>query len=267
MDIRGIPPPKYRLHRSVVMKAITHSNSSNSAYYRNFLSNRPHPLKSLDAMATIVTCHRGQEICREAHPAEHWYFVISGVVRRCVLRPDGRRQIVGLLLPGDFFGFTAGDEYDYTAEAVAEGTVLAGYPHRRVESLADSDPSIARELRQITFEAMSRLQAQLLILGRITALEKVGSFILEMESRLSHGRDDDLTLPVSRYDIADYLAVSVETVSRSLTDLKHRGVIKLSGTRMVKIVDRAVLEDGEHDECTSRLKVRSRGTATEARAA
>ena len=75
------------------MKAITHSTPTNGAYYRNLLSNRPHPLKSLDSIATIMTCHRGQEICREAQPAEHWYFVISGVVRRCVLRADGRRQL------------------------------------------------------------------------------------------------------------------------------------------------------------------------------
>ncbi|MEA2904388.1 MAG: family transcriptional regulator, nitrogen fixation regulation protein [Alphaproteobacteria bacterium] len=236
------------------MKAITHSSPTNGAYYRSLFANRPHRLKSVDSIAAIMICHRGQEICREAQAAEHWYFVISGVVRRCVLRADGRRQIVGLLLPGDFFGFTAGDEYDYTAEAVADGTVLASYPRRRVEALADSDPSLARELRQVTFEAMSRLQAQLLILGRITALEKVGSFILEMETRLSHGRGDSIALPVSRYDIADYLAVSVETVSRSLTDLKQRGVIKLSGTRTVKIVDRDMLEEGEHEDCSGRLR-------------
>jgi CRP/FNR family nitrogen fixation transcriptional regulator len=239
------------------MKVITHSTPSSSAYCRSLLSNRPHPLKSLDPIATITTVHRGQEVCREAQPAEYWYFVISGVVRRCVLRTDGRRQIVSLLLPGDFFGFTPADEYDYTAEAVAEGTILASYPRRRVEALADSDPSLARELRQVAFEAMSRLQEQLLILGRITALEKVGSFLLEMEKRLSKGRGDRVALPVSRYDIADYLAVSVETVSRSLTDLKHRGVIKLSDTRTVEIIDREVLEDGEHETGGGRSKIRA----------
>jgi CRP/FNR family nitrogen fixation transcriptional regulator len=243
------------------MKATTHSTPANGTYYRNVLSNRPHHLKSLDSIASIVTCDRSQEICREAQPAEHWYFVIAGVVRRCALRPDGRRQIVGLLLPGDFFGFTADDQYDYTAEAVAEDTVLASYPRQRAETFADSDPRLARELRQVTFEAMSRLQAQLLILGRITALEKVGSFILEMESRLSRGRGDNIALPISRYDIADYLAVSVETVSRALTDLKHRGVIKLSGTRTFKILDRDVLEEGEHDACGGPLKAGSHGSS------
>jgi CRP/FNR family transcriptional regulator, nitrogen fixation regulation protein len=87
------------------------------------------------------------------------------------------------------------------------------------------------------------MQSQLLIVGRITALEKVGSFIVEMSNRLSKEDADQVTLPVSRYDIADYLAVSVETVSRALTDLKHRGLIRLSGTRSVRIVNRDALEE------------------------
>jgi CRP/FNR family transcriptional regulator, nitrogen fixation regulation protein len=127
---------------------------------------------------------------------------------------------------------------------VAEGTVVAAYLRRRVELLADADPQLAREIRQIAFLALDRLEAQLLILGRITALEKVGSFILEMATRLCE-RGNSVALPMSRYDIADYLAVSVETVSRALTDLKQRGVIKLSGTRIVRIVDRDALEEGE----------------------
>src|SRR5262245_48987214 len=214
----------------------------NPTSYRNqVMASQPHPLRSLDALAVLMTCHRGQEICGESRPAEHWYCIISGAARRYVLRADGRRQIVGLLLPGDFVGFSAGDQYDFTVEAVTEGTVVASYPRRRVELLADSDPQVARELRQVAFEGLARLQAQLLTLGRITATEKVSAFILEMARRSTRGRDDSVALPVSRYDIADYLAVSVETVSRSLTDLKNRRVIKFSGHRTLKIVDHGAL--------------------------
>jgi CRP/FNR family transcriptional regulator, nitrogen fixation regulation protein len=219
--------------------------SNNAGQYRKLLTHQPHPLKSLDQFAVMTPCHRGQEICSQGRSADCWYCVMSGAARRCVIRLDGRRQIVDLLLPGDVFGFTAGDEYDYTVEAVAQDTVVASYPRRRVESLADADPRLAREIRQIAFLALARLQGQLLILGRITALEKVGSFILEMKARLSAERGDSVALPMSRYDIADYLAVSVETVSRALTDLKHRGVIKVSGTRIVRIVDRDALDHGE----------------------
>src|ERR1700719_437754 len=198
----------------------------------------PDPLKAVEPIAVILSRHRGEEICREGQPAEYWYRVVSGTARRCVVRSDGRRQIVDLLLPGDFFGFTSRAEYDFTVEAVAEGTSVASYPRRRVELLADSDPELARKLRQVMFEALARLQGQLLILGRVTAPEKVGSFLLEMAARASGGQEDRVVMPISRYDIADYLAISVETVSRSLTDLKHRGIIRFRGTRLVRIVDR-----------------------------
>jgi CRP/FNR family transcriptional regulator, nitrogen fixation regulation protein len=130
------------------------------------------------------------------------------------------------MLPGDFFGLLFGDRSDATIEAVQENTVVASYPRPRIEILAESDPKIARELRQIAFTALSRMQTQLLILGRITASEKVGSFILEMAARLSEVEPDQIALPVSRYDIADYLGISVETVSRALSDLKQRGAIR-----------------------------------------
>jgi CRP/FNR family transcriptional regulator, nitrogen fixation regulation protein len=101
---------------------------------------------------------------------------------------------------------------------------------------------------------MSQLQSQLLILGRITVLEKVASFILEMASRMSHDDGNSVALPVSRHDIADYLAVFVETVSRSLTDLQQRGIIKLSETRVLRIVERDVLETCDHHEFAARPK-------------
>jgi CRP/FNR family nitrogen fixation transcriptional regulator len=230
-----------------VKPRVQSSQINGAAYYRNLLSTQPHPLQNLDALAVIVPYHRGQEICSQGRSVEHWYFLISGAARRCAIRSDGRRQIVDLLLPGDFFGLAFGDQSDATVEAVAENTVVASYPRPRIEVLAESDPKIARELRDIAFEVLSRMETQLLILGRITALEKVGSFLLEMSARLSNGDTERIALPISRYDIADYLGVSVETVSRALSHLKQRGAIKLLSTRTVSIVHRDVLEEGERD--------------------
>ena len=230
-----------------VKPRVQSSQINGTAYYRNLLSTQPHPLQNLDALAVIVPYHRGQEICSQGRSVEHWYFLISGAARRCAIRSDGRRQIVDLLLPGDFFGLAFGDQSDATIEAVAENTVVASYPRPRIEALAESDPKIARELRDIAFKALSRMQTQLLILGRITALEKVGSFLLEMSARLSNGDTERVALPISRYDIADYLGVSVETVSRALSGLKQRGAIKLLSTRTVSIVHRDVLEERERD--------------------
>jgi CRP-like cAMP-binding protein len=208
-------------------------------------SEHSYGLKSLASIAISMPCRRGQEICGQGQAAESWYRIVSGAARRYVLRSDGRRQIVDLLLPDDFFGFALGSEYDYTVEAIVTNTVVATYPRKRAEGLADQDPQLARELRGVAFEALARMQIQLLTVGRITALEKVGSFILEMSNRLSEEETNRVTLPVSRYDIADYLAVSVETVSRALTTLKQRGLIALSGTRDVRIVNRSALEESD----------------------
>jgi CRP/FNR family transcriptional regulator, nitrogen fixation regulation protein len=202
---------------------------------------RPHRFESLDSHAVMTRCRRGQTICSEGRSAENWFRLKSGTAKEYVDRSDGRRQIIDLLLPGNFFGFTAAEEYDFAVEAVTDNTVLACYPRRHIEMLAEADPQLAGEIAAVAFEALSRVQAQLLILGRVTAPKKVGAFLIELARRLSDG-PDRVVLPISRYDIADYLAVSVETVSRSLTDLKHRGVIALSGKRCVKIVDRDALE-------------------------
>jgi CRP/FNR family transcriptional regulator, nitrogen fixation regulation protein len=223
--------------KSPNMKTKTHA----ADYYRRLLSAQPHALSRLDSFAKIVTCNRGQEIPSNPGSAGHWYCVIAGAVRQCAIRSDGRRQIVDLMLPRDFF-FIADSQTEATIEAIAEETVLASYPGQQVEMLAERDALFARELRNVVFQSLTRYQTQLLILGRLTALEKVGSFLLSLDGRASdaNGR---VVLPVSRYDIAEYLAVSVETVCRSLTDLRQRGVIALADKRTVKILNRSALED------------------------
>jgi CRP/FNR family nitrogen fixation transcriptional regulator len=210
-------------------------------YYRRILSVQPHSLKRLDGFAKIMPCNRGQEISGDPGPLGHWYYVIVGAVRRCTVRSDGRRQIVDLMLPRDFF-FVSDSQNEATIEVIAEDTVLASYPGQKIDALAERDPHFARELRDVAFQSLTRSEAQLLILGRVTALEKVGAFLLSLDGRVSQRRGQ-VELPISRYDIADYLAVSVETVCRSMTDLQHRGIITLAGKRTVKILDRGALED------------------------
>ena len=210
-------------------------------YYRRILSAQPHALKRLNECAAILKCHRGQEIPNDSGPAGHWYYVITGAVRRCTIRSDGRRQIVDLMLPRDFF-FVAESKREETIEAIAEETVLASYSGGRVELLAARDPQFARELREVALQSLTRSHEQLLILGGVTALEKVGSFLLSLDGRALDTRGQ-VELPVTRYDIAEYLAISVETVCRAITDLQQRGVITLAGKRTVKILNRGALED------------------------
>jgi CRP/FNR family transcriptional regulator, nitrogen fixation regulation protein len=203
------------------------------------------PLKHIEALATPVRYSRGQAIYEEDSAVDCWCRVVSGVARRFSLRIDGRRQIVDLLLANDVFGFGTRGRHRFSAEAVVDGTVIARYPRARLESLASSDVRVAQQLQEAFTDAMARVQTQILTFGRITAEAKVGCFLLSMAERLSADPTDAVLLPISREDIADYLALSVETVSRSLTQLKCRGIIRLLDTRRIKIVDRAAIEEAD----------------------
>jgi CRP-like cAMP-binding protein len=202
---------------------------------------KPKPLAALESVAAFVSCRRGQEVYRQTDATDRWYRIHSGLAKRYALLADGRQQILDFLLPGDLFGFGARNQHQFTVEVVVDDTVLASYPRREVEMLAERDPSVARLICAEAFEALSRSQARMLILGRTSAPQKVGAFLLEMAERLAGGRGETVTLPMSRYDIADYLGLSVEAVSRSLTKLKGCGVISLTGTRCVRILDRDAL--------------------------
>jgi CRP/FNR family nitrogen fixation transcriptional regulator len=245
VDISGlsIRKPQHFERRFPMPPSPSSSRDIGVANALQIASNPPHRLQGVDSLASIKRYGCDQEICGAACPAVYWFRVISGGARQCVTRADGRRQIVELLFPGDFFGFCARNEYDFSVEAVAEGTRIACYPRKRIEATAEREPALARALRMLAFEVISRSQAQLLIVGRLTATEKVGGFLLAMSGRLSVDPADVVTLPISRYDIADYLAISVETVSRSLTELRRRGLIAFTGTRRVRIIDRNSLED------------------------
>jgi CRP/FNR family nitrogen fixation transcriptional regulator len=234
-------------HNSLVKHADPDSQDSRD-------SSRSDLAQLLESLATMKRCHRGQEIYGQEDSAECWYSVVSGVLRRFAVRPDGRRQITDFLLPGDFFGFASGRQQHLFAVEALTKSVVACYPRRRTEMLAASNPPIAQLLRQKTFDAMGRLQAQLRILGRTRAPEKVGSFLLDMAGRCARAPSDTLVLPMSRYDIADYLALSVETVSRAMTDLQQRGAIALSGTRRVTIVDRRAFQEADNDDLPDRAR-------------
>lgn len=200
-------------------------------------------LQILDSRATVARYRAGETIGQEQDQVERWYRIVSGVARKCVVLPNGRRQILDLLLSGDFFGIDAQPpEQHCYCEAVVDGCVVACYSRRDVEALAEADPRVAQALRDLAFRAISRLQTQLLIRGRTTATAKVGSFLLNMEHRLCDRPAGAVELPMSRSDIADYLAISVETVSRALTGLRDRGAIRFSGARRLTIIDPAALQ-------------------------
>jgi len=229
-------------------------------------------LAELKSMALLTHCDREQEICSQGVTAEHWYSVVSGVAREYLVRANGRRQIVDVLLPGDLFGFAARDKYRFAVRSVVSGTVIAHYPRKRFDALANNDQAVGKMFRDQLSRTVERLQEELLVVGRMTAAEKVGNYLLRMSQRLPHLRNKQITLPVSRYDIADALGISVETVSRVLTELKTEGLIRLGRPRQFSIPDRHSLEDAgdkpggrtdarssgsqiDHDQCREELAV------------
>jgi len=201
----------------------------------------PSPLSSIH---TVLTYGRGERIYCETDLADHWYCVLAGAVRKYTVLSDGRRQIVDFLLPGDFFGFRERHHQYFATDAILNGTRVARYPRRSLEAAAERDPHLGGEIREIVIEAISRSQARLLIMGRVTSVEKVGAFLLEMAERCFDRREQTVVLPMSRYDIADYLALSVETVSRALTRLRQERAIRFVDKHRIFILDRNLLENG-----------------------
>jgi CRP/FNR family nitrogen fixation transcriptional regulator len=197
---------------------------------------RPLPASGLDTRAIIKRFGRGEPIYSAGDPVDRWYRVVGGMARNCRQFADGRRRIVDFLLPGDFFGFSAQSMHNFDAETVVEGTTVACYQRRSVEALAESDTTTARQLRTAAMESLSRIQSRILILGRVTSVAKVKAFLMEMNQRSCKGADVAVILQMSRYDIADYLGLSVETVSRAISELRRRGVISMASKREVYIV-------------------------------
>ncbi len=181
---------------------------------------------------------RGQEICGEGERADHVYKVVSGAVRGFRVLADGRRQISEFYLPGDLFGYEAGLERRASAEALADTVLVVA---RRSALADDTDGALARQLWRLAMAELQRSQEHVLTLGRRSASERVASFLVDLAERL--GDADDFELPMSRQDIADYLGLTIETVSRTLTQFQVSGLIKLAGCRKVRITRPAALAD------------------------
>ncbi len=194
-----------------------------------------------------VRIGRDAEIYAEDSSSDHVYRVISGAVRTCKLMADGRRQIGEFALPGDLFGLEAFGNRLYSAEAVVD-TQLVCYSRRALEESAARDGAIARAMQDLALNSLAAAQKRIMLLGRKTAMERVASFLLEMQDRNATA-DACLTLPMSRQDIADHLGLTIETVSRSLSSLKQRSVIVLPDAHRIRILDHATLErlSGEDD--------------------
>jgi CRP/FNR family transcriptional regulator, nitrogen fixation regulation protein len=200
---------------------------------------RPGPLPEgpLGLMGAVMRFARNAEIYGEDEPAEFLYQVVSGAVRTYRMLDDGRRQVIAFYLPGDIFGVEAGEVHLSSAEAVSESQIVV-VKRSSLMARADHERDLAKQLWAMTVRELQRVQQHSLVLIK-SAEERVAGFLLEMASRCSGSQA--VELPMSRQDIADYLGLTIETVSRTFTQLVQSGAIALETSRRIQFRNRAAL--------------------------
>jgi CRP/FNR family transcriptional regulator, nitrogen fixation regulation protein len=202
----------------------------------------------------LLKFRKGEIVYAQGDPATDWYEVITGTVRTCYLYANGHRQLTGFYYPGDVFGIEAGT-HEASAEAVTSATL------RRIDRNGRQDQSLARFVghspalnapppspNSALESALKNAQDCIFLLGHRTAAERMAAFLLATSRRI--GRDKPFQLPMSRSDIADYLGLTIHTVSRTLSDFVRRGLITLNGPQIMSIDNRAGLQaiEGRDEE-------------------
>ena len=196
-------------------------------------------LQRLESIRRDVNIEPRQMLFFEGDAAADLFNVTSGAVKIYKLLADGRRQITGFILPGDFLGLALHNQYTYSAEAVVS-TTLCRFPRRALEKLLDEFPALEKRLLQTASNELATAQDQMLLLGRKTASERIATFLLSLGEREERrgARHDVIELPMSRNDIGDYLGLTVETVSRTFTRFRKAGLLALDSAQRVNILDR-----------------------------
>jgi CRP/FNR family transcriptional regulator, nitrogen fixation regulation protein len=194
---------------------------------------------TIELMGAPMSYGRNSEIYGENEPADYLYKVIRGTVRTYRVLSDGRRQIGAFYLPGDIFGLEVGSEHQFSAEAISDAKVLV-IKRSALVGLANRDGDVARQLWSFTARELQRVQDHVLLLIK-SAQQRVATFLLEMAQRST--KSDTLELPMSRQDIADYLGLTIETVSRTLTQLEAEAAIALPTSRRIVLRNRRALNE------------------------
>jgi CRP/FNR family transcriptional regulator, nitrogen fixation regulation protein len=220
-------------------------NAIRTDFTRRAANNLPPPAQtsgsslsdSINLMGATVPYSRNAEIFGENEPADYVYKVVAGAVRTYKVLADGRRQIGAFYLPGDVFGLEGNDSHTFSAEAIGDTKILV-IKRSALMALAARENKVARQLWSMMGQELRRVQEHTLVLIK-TAKERVVGFLLEMTERIPGG--SHLELPMTRQDIADYLGLTMETVSRTLADLENSSAIELASARRIVLRDRGAL--------------------------
>jgi CRP-like cAMP-binding protein len=192
---------------------------------------------TIELIGACMSFAANSEIYGENEPADYLYKVVSGTVRTYKVLVDGRRQIGTFYLPGDIFGLETADEHTFSAEAITDCKIIV-IKRSTVMGLAARDNEIARQMWALTARELQRVQEHSLVLIK-SAEERVAGFLLEMADRMPSG--GAVELPMSRQDIADYLGLTIETVSRTLKILEDAATIEVAKRRRILLRNRSAL--------------------------
>lgn len=197
-------------------------------------------LARFKSMGWTLKLAPGQALFHEGDPATRVFTLTTGTLKLYKLLADGRRQVTGFLYPGDFLGISVDDEHAFTAEAV-ENAQLCWFPSSRFDDFVEDEAVMERELYRMAAHELAAAQQQFVLLGRKTAMERIASFLLSLEQKTRRPREGAaglVRLPMSRSDIADYLGLTKETVSRVISALKRDHIIRLEELNSIQILDR-----------------------------
>jgi CRP/FNR family transcriptional regulator len=185
-------------------------------------------LREFHRLSTQVYIRSGKTIFTEGNVADEVFGVSQGVVRLYKLLPDGRRQVLAFALPGDFLGMPLVERYNFSADAIGEVT-LCRFARAELIKFIQSSPNITRRLIEFAIRELDMAQDQLLLLGNGSAEEKVAIFLVSWRDRLAHitSFSEAIPLPMRRQDIADFLGLKLETISRTLAKLEQKNAIRV----------------------------------------
>ena len=189
----------------------------------------------------------GQALCWEGDAVTHVYTLTHGALRLSRHLPDGRRQVTGFAFPGDFIGLTLEEEHPFTAEAIGSAE-LCQFGRARFDAFVSAHPQMQKGLYAAAARELAVVREQVVLLGRKTASERLASFLLDMANHSEQFPSEPrrVALPMSRMDMADYLGLRIETVSRELGALKAAGLIRMLGVHELYILDPVALRNSAY---------------------
>ncbi|MCD9086662.1 helix-turn-helix domain-containing protein [Stenotrophomonas sp. SY1] len=207
-------------------------------------------VQALERITTSMPVPMGATLARSGEPRAHVFTVTEGALRLVRTLADGRRQVNGFVLPGDYLGLSGSDHHRYDIEAIAESRVCR-VPTSQMRDLRQRYPHLERKLLQRACQELDAAQDNALALARLQPPERLADFLLRLAAReatLLGRQGNRVSLPMGRGDIADHLGLTMETVSRTFTKLRQQGLIALPHLNVVEILDFAGLQQLANDQ-------------------